>query len=462
MSAATGPAFLLGEGGLGRPNILLIDIDSLRADRIAARRDGALVAPRLSSLAEDGVRFEQAFSSAGWTVPALQSLLTGRYPVLEAGDGGPGPVSAVHPEGARTLPEVLGYYGYEGRAFWGSTMPRRLPVFQRGFAQGGDATLGSETTLGAELDAWLASDPEEPFFVLVHEVDLHQPHGLLGREQEPGLEAVYRDLMGSSGEEAARREVERLYDAYLSAYDTRIGTLLDALEQRGLREDTLIVLTSNHGEELGEAGTVGHTGGYRDALLRVPLVLVHPDLPSGRIVGSPVQSLDLAPTLLDLAGLPQDVTMDGVSLLPLLRDEPLSTARDGLFFTNMPGEGALRENLLTLVRRNVPIHTPGRPNACTWHQLHDLAEDPLGQRDICPEYLPLALEMAPRLEGFLDERSLLAKGLRSPMLDEGTRRLMQERGYWSAAPHSQGSDAGGEGASAPAGGDGQGGDPHPP
>ncbi len=442
------PLSLRGADG-SRPNILVIDIDSLRADRVDHSRGGQRVAPTIAALAQGGVRFEQAFAQSGWTVPSLLTILTGRYPVLvEDGDPRLREIKPTVPAGQHSLPEILGYYGYHCAVFWGETVPRGLPTLWQGFdevqREGPGLPTASEGYGQAAL-RWLRDEPPEPFFVLLHDMDLHHPRPRLDPEQvhryieyHPAyaaemLDQLYPQLLAELGEAAAQDRVVAYYDAYLSAYDEVILAVLQELHRTGLDQRTLVVLTSNHGEELFEAGTVGHTHSYRESLIRVPLILSHPSLPAGRVVQTPVQGIDLAPTLLALAEVQPDASMHGRSLLPLLRDPPGDITRRPLFLSNIPGEGCYRKGQLKLSGGKRPIRGQARrPAQCKLYELFDLGRDPSESVDVCVERADQIVPMVEQLERWLDQRAAEAQGLTAPATDEATRTLMQERGYWSA------------------------------
>jgi len=221
------------------------------------------------------------------------------------------------------------------------------------------------------------------------------------------------------------------YDAYLNHYDQVVARVLAALEDAGLEERTLVVVTSNHGEELFEAGVVGHVKTYRDTLLRVPLVFSHPSLPAGKAVNEQVQGVDLAPTLLALAGVPQDRGMHGLSLLPWLAEGAGAPLRRPLFSSNQPGEGCYRKGTLKLVggRRPLMSQEP-RPEACQLFQLFDLTRDPTEQDDVCPLRATQAERMRDQLAPWLQARVLEAEGTWLASPEEDFQKLLQERGYW--------------------------------
>ncbi|MFT4978740.1 MAG: choline-sulfatase [Myxococcota bacterium] len=311
------------------PNIIVIDIDidTLSADRVGVLRDGRSITPTMDALAAQGTRYTSAYSQAGWTLPALTALLTGRYPAQVQAVGGR---LSWRPDGARDLAGILSMYDYDTAAFFGSTVPGpMMQGVEQGFAHYAEGGRGS---VGADVDRWLAT-AEEPFFALVHEVDLHirderAPRGTVHRFA-PGRRGcargghfdVYRRIAQHRGPAEAAEHVIAHYDGLLSWYDEVLAAHLDALDARGVAERTIVVVTSDHGEDLF-VHAYGDHGILYDTVLRVPLIVYDPREPAGgKVVDTPVQTIDLAPTLLSLAGLPVDTTMDGLPLDGALPDE---------------------------------------------------------------------------------------------------------------------------------------------
>ena len=436
-----------------RPNFLVIDVDSLRLDRVGMERDGAPIAPTLAALAREGTSFDAASAQSGWTIPSLQALLTGRWPVLVADRTGPDPtrVLPVVPAGQRTLAEILSAYGYRTAAFWGGTVPHVIQAYWQGFAEVHEyrperVGAGPLPGYGAEIVPWLEAGPPEPFFALLHEMDLHHPRPEVPAAQAhryapdlppdltQRLDELARALSSEGADDAAvQAQVIAVYDAFLAAYDQELARLLATLDETGLRARTVVVLTSNHGEELFEAGRIGHVDSYRETLLRVPLILAHPGLEAGREVQDPVQGIDLAPTLLALAGIPTDRSADGRSLLAALAPVPTPLPRQPQFFQNGPGEGAYRKGKLKLVLR--PMARPDAsslPATCARHLLFDLTQDPAERRERCAERGAVAEEMAAQLDPWVAARDRAVEGVPFPEASEAQRELMRRRGYWKA------------------------------
>jgi arylsulfatase A-like enzyme len=288
-----------------RPNWVLIMPDSMRAD-VLSTPEGTPWAPHARALAERGAWFTQAFSQSGWTAPALAAILTGRYPLLTWFDQQGAPL--ISPQ-VRTLPEILGLYGYHTVAIWNETFPGATGEFGRGFAVQDPAVEGAGD-LGGAAAAWLRSGPPEPFFLVVHDADLHPPESQKALRVRGGADAP-------SSEELVAR-----YHRNVQDYDRQIGVVMGVLEESGLADRTVVVLSSNHGEDLAEHSTATYHGFLYDSCLRVPLVVLDPERPGARRLDTLVQSIDLAPSILARSGVPLDRTMDGQSLLPLLDGAP--------------------------------------------------------------------------------------------------------------------------------------------
>ena len=289
--------------------IVLISIDTLRSDHLPAYGYRGVETPALDALRRDAILFERAYSHVPLTLPSHASILTGLLPP-EHGvrDNGGYPFEAAkHPY----LPKLLHEAGYATAAFVSSFVLHGSTGLSTGFDVYDQGPPGVEARAelverpGAEtvrlaID-WLrgrSSEDEHPFFLFVHLYDPHTPY----KPPEP-FAARYRD---------------KPYDGEIAAADAAVGTLLDALKEKGIYDRAIILLLSDHGEGLGDHGEEGHgIFLYREAL-QVPLLLKLPGGKSaGEAVAAPAQLADIAPTLLALTGQPVPKEMIGASLLGL-------------------------------------------------------------------------------------------------------------------------------------------------
>jgi len=289
-------------------NVVLVTIDTLRHDRLGSYGYAAAETPRLDAFAREGVRFEQVVASTPLTLPSHTSLMASLDPTMHG----------VRDNGAFDLPAdttLLAEYferaGYDTGAFVGAYVLHSrwglAPGFQTyndEFDYGGDnATPGQVERRGdAVLDAalpWLRGRGAEPFFAWVHLYDPHAPY-------------VAPEPYGS-------RFAAEPYDGEVAYTDSLIGELLDALQEAGVADNTIVLVTADHGEALGDHGEPGHGLFLYASTILVPLMLRLPDRAgSGLEIPEQVRLTDVAPTLLELAGLPVPDAYAGESLVPFL------------------------------------------------------------------------------------------------------------------------------------------------
>jgi len=300
--------------GAERPSVLLVSIDTLRADHVGVYGAVEAQTPRLDALAATGARFDTAVAPAPLTLPSHASLLTGLDPPRHGvRHNGVYRLAA----GIETLAERFRAAGHATGAVTGAVVLARRYGLDQGFESYDDGASSGRSGAGGflERDAaevtdraleWLASAPR-PFFLWVHYYDPHHDY----RPPSP----------------FAERFAASPYDGEIAYVDQELGRLLDGLEGGASRRETLVLVTADHGESLGEHGESTHSYTLYDAVLRVPLILRGAGVPRGRVVASLVRTVDVAPTLLALAGLPALAEIDGESLTAYLRDGPPPPAR---------------------------------------------------------------------------------------------------------------------------------------
>ena len=281
------------------PNVILITLDTLRSDRLSCYGSKKVDTPNIDSFATEGVRFTNAASAVPLTLPAHASIMTGLYP---PGHGVRENVGYVLDERFPTLAELLGKGGWATGGFvsafvldhqWGigRGFDRYFDDFDlSGLAAGNAANMGSVQRDGADTVAaavrWLDERPAgRPFFLWLHLYDPHEPY----TPKEP-----FRS-----------RYPDQPYDAEVAYTDSLVGTFRQALVDRGLLDDSLVVVTSDHGEGLGDHGEDFHGFFVYDTTVHAALIVRLPaGARGGRVVDRPVSHVDLLPTILDLAGLP--------------------------------------------------------------------------------------------------------------------------------------------------------------
>jgi len=412
-----------------RPNVLVVLVDTLRADRLSLYGYERETSPALDRFArERSVVFRSAWSNAGCTYPSVNSLLTGRFPqriLARVGEAG-----MAIPAGMPTLAERFGAAGWSTGAVSASTIVRATPSkinrqggFDRGFGifdeschERGAACVNGRAR--AALDR-LA----EPFFLYLHYLDPHSPYRpppWAARRFSTGSAAdarrwaqrgepwkIQRKLyQGESGNEfgaADIRHLSDLYDDEIRFFDDHFDQLIAELARRGVLDRTIVAFVADHGEELYENGGWAHCGDLAwESVLATPFVLAGPGIAAGDRA-TPVSNVDLAPTLLDLAGLdPAPSDFDGASLVPLLER----------------GDGALggrvvfaAQGRVRAARDGASRHSVDLASGESWQQ-RLASGDPRGGRDLATalagwiravegEADAAAVELADRLEAEL-------------------------------------------------------------
>jgi arylsulfatase A-like enzyme len=330
-----------GEPRDGLRNVLLISIDTLRSDHLGCYGYDRPTSPNIDGLARSGTVFLNTMSVSSWTLPAHASMLTGRYPGQHGlRDDGvrldpaiPSLPQFFRKRGYRTLAVVS--HVYVSSAFG---LDRGFDVFDESLTRGGAANPVATQVVDRFLGLLEPGDPE-PFFAFLHFFDPHldyvPPSPFGTRFTDPGyrgeIDGTLRSLQGyfSRNDSIPRADLEQaigLYDGEIAYVDSEIGRLLEELERRELLDDTIIVITADHGEEFKEHGRLGHARTLFEEQLRVPLIISgHPAFPAGSRRGDLAGLCDLAPTLLELTGAVPEHIFSGRSLIgePGERDRSL-------------------------------------------------------------------------------------------------------------------------------------------
>ena len=399
-----------------RPNVLLVTIDTLRADRLGCYGFPQARTPHIDRLAAEGVRCENAVSAAPITMPSHSTILTGLYP----------PAHGVRDNGVYalgddvvTLPERLKARGYATQAFVSAVVLSRRYNLTQGFDDYDDDLWAEDAPKmfmirdrpaerTAEkfvtwLEGWHKDSGRRPFFAWVHFFDPHQPY---------------------SPPAADRALSPTLYDAEIAAADRGVGRLVEVLRAKGILDDTLVVLTADHGESLGEHQEKTHAIFIYDATVHVPLVWRHPrTLPSGSVYAGPVRGVDIVPTILGILGLPGGSETQGQELLAALR----GTVRP-------PELPQYSESLLSELGFGMaPLHGV-RWDGYKWirapkPELYDLRNDPKELKNLYPGDERRARLLDAELQRILDESGGRAsKPKENPMTRE-TQEMLQALGY---------------------------------
>jgi arylsulfatase A-like enzyme len=333
----------------GPPNLVLVTLDTFRADRLGALGHPGGLTPHLDELASESALFTRAVTPIGTTHPAHASLFTGLYPSKHR----------VRFNGQRlepafvTLAELLRDAGYRTAAF--VAMPTMLTY--GGLAQGFETTsdhgrlFAPTIRPGAQVNRmaidWLRQGGEGPIFLWVHYYETHSPYkrtahfrAQLARLAQstgtpyrgPLRRGASAELFVSYGSEALpateenRRLLGALYDGEVIETDRLVGELLDALDKEGRLDHAVVAVVADHGQMLGEHGRIGHGYHLFEPVLQVPLLIWESQRRDGRVIDPRVSLIDLLPTLAELTAVAPPADLPGRSLAPAMRGEPLPEA----------------------------------------------------------------------------------------------------------------------------------------
>ena len=391
-----------------RPNIILITLDTTRADRVGFLESKRGLTPNLDELARHGMVFSRAYAHVPLTTASHATILTGTYPqfnhVIDFGV----PLSSRLPY----LPDLLHHHGYRTAAFVGSLVldpfDGTAPGFERGFdtydagfrlrPRGGDRYKTVERRAGGVVDhaiTWLRKDSQRPFFMWVHLYDAHDPY-------EPP--SPYKERYQSEP-----------YDGEIAYADSAVGKLFSELRARGLYESSVITVMADHGESFGEHGERTHGVFLYDETIHVPLVFKLPAETTPEHLEQRVGLVDVAPTLLQVAGVQVPAEMQGQSLIPAMRasGKPRSAEvaqedRPAYAETDYPRR-AFGWSPLRAMRSGKYLYVQA-PN----RELYNQAADPGALKNLAATNQAVAETLASKLEQFRSKTSQSVVQLAKP------------------------------------------------
>jgi len=402
------------------PNVVLITVDTLRADHIGCYGYKQIKTPNIDGLAGDGARFDRAFAVVPVTLPSHSSMLTGTYPMLSGmHDFSGNKLSPLQP----TLASVLKQAGYQTGAVIGAAVLDSRFGLNRGFdfyydhfdfSRLDEANLDEMERPGnvvadVALD-WLAKNSQKKFFLWMHLYDPHFPY----HPPEP----------------YSREYAAQPYDGEIAFADEQVGRLLRFLKEKGIYRNTMIVLCGDHGESLGEHGEKTHGFFIYNATMHVPLIIRLPENATARVVADPVSLVDLMPTILGAVGLETPSQVQGRSLLAGLSDNRTGdrsdqTARERTLYgeTFLP---RIHFNWSELRgSENTKYHFIDAPRP----ELYDLAKDPGEVHNLFTEKKAVAEEMRAKLTGMIRDYSAGKELAEKTGLDPALMERLKALGY---------------------------------
>jgi len=448
-----------------RPNILLLTVDTLRADMLSCYGYPEQITPNIDALAASGTRFDQAITGGSWTQAAFPVIMTSTYASMYGGCLGP--LSPARPSPV----EALARSGYSTAGFSTSPLLSRTYGYQRGFeyfydllpserdprlrrVKGGERLLRltvthhlsgffgkrmrparlyvSAETLVDAVSKWIHGS-SKPFFAWAHFMDIHWPYHLeesLSTARE--ISQAWQDMghlhrvnwNGATINAAQRAHYLELYKLAVRYTDGQIGRLVESLETEGLLDDIAIILISDHGEEFLERGQWGHfeTNLY-DEILHIPFILHHPRLGQGKVVKQQVRTLDVMPTILELGGCEILEGMEGTSLVPWIigkEDESLESISE--MWRDSRHMVAIRDGTYKYIWDS---RHPDRV------ELYNLSEDPGERRNVAGDRPELIGEFREKLEDHLRRAAATSAAGRiaEPEMEAEMIRRLRDLGY---------------------------------
>ena len=429
-----------GADSMRGTNVVLLTIDTLRPRNLHVYGYERETSPVIDQMAADGALFEHAYSTSSWTLPSLASLMTSQHPIQHGTVSGRVGLQ----EHLVTLTHVLRAAGYDTAAWTQSA----YPLYRLGFGREFQIT---EKPAGAQIPdvvKWLREGrrQERPFYLWVHLAEPHTPY-----LPNKNFEAHFSRQRASRNKDLARwwnadecirfYETERkdvdlrllFYDETIRESDYKVGQILEALDQQGLTDRTIVVLTSDHGEEFFEHRGCDHGQTLYDEVLHIPLLMRHPlTIESGMRIDGQVRLIDVAPTILDVIDLPPPPDFAGRSLRAHLDGDGHDLPVIGGYMSNAEPAIVFRKHGLKYV------YSPRRSALRTQHasrpmeELYDIEADPAEHRD-------LAQKGHPRLEQFREKAKKWAtrepaRRARHVQYDAATVRRLQALGYLGDQP----------------------------
>ena len=394
------------------PNVVVITIDTLRPDHLGCYGDKQIRTPNIDSLATDGTRFERAYTSVPVTLPSHTVIFTGTYPMLSGmHDFAANKLNPSQP----TLASVLKERGYTTGAVIGSAVLDSRFGLNRGFDfyyDHFDFSRLQESNLdemerpgNAVADValdWLAKNDQKKFFLWMHLYDPHYPY----RPPAP-YSVEYKD---------------RPYDGEIAFADAQVGRLMRFLKDKGLYKNTVIVLTGDHGESLGEHGEKTHGFFIYNATLHVPLIFHLPGASTAKTVPELVNLADLMPTILNVLKIGVPSQVQGQNLLPLMTEKE-NESRSLYAETFLPRLHFNWSELRSVETANYHFIDAPKP------ELYDLSKDPGETQNLYTQKKAVAEEMRAKLSALIRRYSAGQELAEKTGLDPALMERLKSLGY---------------------------------
>ena len=407
------------------PNVILIVLDTLRADRLGTYGDPSGLTPGLDALAERGVVFDRAYAASPWTWPSTASLLTSLSPPQH---GIVGSKSSFLVDELNTLAEAFLQHGVATAGYSANPLVCAERNFDQGFEGFFEHAQENADSILPDAVQWVPENSENRFFLYLHLIDTHTPYSPdpIMRErfcEEPPVgftEQMTYALLGAhlNGELDDTAKLDEFVDHYSNLYsaevatlDARLSSFFATLTAMGLDDRTVIAITSDHGEEFMEHMMLGHGRQFFSESMQIPLIMLGPGIPGGERIAARVENRYLAPTLLAAANLAPPESMPMVNLLETTSES--NPEENPIFFTTSLGRwpnGPVehRTKILQihgcLKERWLFVWAPQQKNLATeQHQLFDLYEDTEGKENVATRNVVRMAALKEEVVNWLEE-----------------------------------------------------------
>ena len=419
---------------INKPNIVLIILDSLRADHLGCYGYARNTSPNIDDLAKNGLIFSNAFSQGGYTLASIPSIFTSKFPLSHG--------VFINQNGDKldanetTLAETLKNNGYVTASFTGGGYTSHVYGFSQGFDLYKETDWGDMKEVNQLASDWLEIKQEKPFFLFLHSYSIHDPFnppepfskiyasGYNGQLKNTFLNYILFEKINKRTLTLSKEDVEYItsqYDGGIRYCDEQLGKLFKKIVTLGLDSNTIVILTSDHGEDLMDHGTISH-GDLYDEGIHVPLIVKYPYLSlENNKIGSIVRSIDIMPTILDILALPLAASMEGKSLLPLMLGKKDKHERMVFSF----GNSSKLKVRIALRTKNWKLIYSYKTEQ---DELYNLEKDPKELNNLADVNKRQLAILKKKLNSYIEKLKLPIKKDKA-VLDEKTKQRLKSLGY---------------------------------
>lgn len=448
------PVLVKSSGTAASPRLIFYLMDTLGARHLGSYGYDYDTSPTLDRIAAGGALFQDCIAQSSWTRPSTVSILTGLYPPTHGVIAWWDRLSP----GVETLAQMFRERGFFTISFITNPHAGISAGLDKGFdvvfetpAVTGPLLEGRNTDVGSQLLTsgtslmineqflpWLRDHADWPAFIYLHSLDPHFPYS----PPPPFENGIGPAIEVTTSTNPTLDRKRTLYDGDVAFNDRQIGRILDLLKILGIKEETFLLVTSDHGEEFGEHGQAGHRNHLHGEVTHVPLILHYPGrIPAGLRIPDRVETIDIFPTLLEYFGIPIPPSVQGRSLAPLigrgtlparpayshLVRQAIADNRDHLRSGPLRGEFARWEGPWLF------LHGDYSPLEPPWNRLYHLERDPLERKDVASQNPELVDRFREQLEGWYGEQNRIRgtwqRADRQIWHDEEAERRLRALGY---------------------------------